>query len=190
MKQSKAIVFDIDGVLADFEYSFCEKFGNEHRDYTNLSERYPEQSELVDEFISSPYTYSDLEPIFGGWVLLNQARDRGYKIILMTSRPLGTRAITEQWLKQYNTYYDDLFFTKNKAEAIRTMNSRGRSKIIALIDDLPVNFEKLPKGVSGISWEQPWNSDYYPKARYLISTMQVEIKLDTASPWVNFWTGK
>lgn len=190
MKQSKAIVFDIDGLLAAFELSFCEKFGYGNRDYTNLAERYPEQSDLVEEFIASHHTYEDLEPIFGGFVLLGTAKEKGYKIILMTSRPFGTKEVTAQWLQRYSVVYDELFYTKNKAEAIRIMNERGNPKIVSLVDDLPVNFEGLPKGVTGISWEQPWNEDYYPKARYNFDDMLVEIKLDTVSPWVNFWTGK
>lgn len=193
MKQSKAIVFDIDGVLADFEWAFCDKFGYNHRDYTNLMERYPEQRDVIEEFITDPGTYADLMPIFGGTVLLFSAWEKGYRIYLMTSRPFNSRDVTNRWLKYYNLYYDELIFTKNKAEAIQVLNDPRRlepANIVTLIDDLPANFENLPRGVVGLSWEQPWNSDYYPKVRYHSSTMLLEVKRDTVSPWVNFWTGK
>jgi len=36
------IAFDLDGVLLDWEFDFCSKFGNKSRHLPNLFERYPE----------------------------------------------------------------------------------------------------------------------------------------------------
>lgn len=189
-KNNKTIVFDIDGVLADFEGSFCYIFGEERRNLTDLTQRYPEKAFEISEFINSIDTYVDLSPIFGGWALTNQVRDHGYKVVLLTSRPYWVREVTEEWLQKYNFIYDALYFTQDKAKAIEIMNSSNKFQVVALIDDLPRNIANLPKGVFGSLWEQPWNEGYYPKVRYALSSMRTEMKFDTGSEWVDFWKGK
>ena len=190
---NKTIVFDIDGVLADFEGAFCEKFGYSNRNFIDLVSRYPEKEQEILKFISDTSSYEDLEPIFGGGVLLAQARQKGYKVVLLTSRPLWTKEVTEEWLKKYWFDYDDLYFAITKVAAINIMNDpKGAKKynVVAIVDDIPGNIFGLPDGVFGVLWEQPWNADYYPKVRYSYSEMRTEIKFDTGSGWVDFWKGK
>lgn len=189
-KSNKAFVFDIDGVLADFEGSFCYIFGEESRNLPDLTQRYPEKAFEITEFINSINTYVDLSPIFGGWVLTNQVRDHGYKVVLLTSRPYWVREVTEKWLQKYNFIYDALYFTQDKSRAIEILNSSNKYQVVVLIDDLPHNIANLPKGVFGALWEQPWNKDYYPKVSYTLSSMRTEMKFGPESGWVDFWKGK
>ena len=68
VQNNKTIVFDIDGVLADFEGAFCKKFGYSNRNFADLVARYPEKEQEILKFISDVSSYEDLEPIFGGMV--------------------------------------------------------------------------------------------------------------------------
>ena len=192
-KNNKAIVFDVDGVLADFDGEFCKKFGYSNRNFIDLVARYPEKEQEILKFISDVSSYEDLEPIFGGMVLLAQAKQRGYRVVLLTSRPLWTKEVTENWLKRYFYEYDALYFAINKVDAINIMNDpKGAKKyeVVAIVDDIPANIFGLPEGVFGVLWGQPWNLDYCPQARYSYHEMRTEIKFDTGSRWVDFWKGK
>lgn len=184
-KYNKTLAIDIDGVLADFEGEFCDRFGTDNRWYADLPSRYPRvDPELIDEFINSPATYKDLAPIFGGVLLVNQARERGWYILLLTSRPEYLAEITRIWLEGYRVEYNDLWFTDDKQASVAKHNRLypGR-RIWCQIDDIVTNLGKSPVGVA---WEQPWNTGYYPRASYNEKTMEIDLNL-TQYQTINFW---
>lgn len=177
------IAFDLDGVLFDFEGAFCESFGYENRHLVDLHKRYPEvDPELIDEFIKSPSTYKNLSPILGGFAFVQLAQSLGFGIIFLSSRPYTTTRETQDALATYGLDASHLCFTKDKAEFIDLFNRSGNQKIRMLVDDIPSNLEKLPTGVVGMCWEQPWNEGKYPRARYS-QNMTVVYKSDTVSDW-------
>jgi phosphoglycolate phosphatase-like HAD superfamily hydrolase len=185
-------VFDIDGVLADFEGSFVENFGAENREWVDLIKRYPSLDDIIDPFIQDPDTYADLNPIFGGILLLHQALERGFQVVIMTSRPRSSWRVTEEWLVKYRIQYNEIIFTSDKTGAITNYNQTHQDKVVVLVDDLRPNVETLPKGVRGLLWEQPWNSNINltqnnPLVRYNWDTFQVEVKTDIMSTWKPFW---
>jgi hypothetical protein len=184
-KYDKTIAIDIDGVLADFEGEFCDKFGTANRELANLHKRYPKvDPDLIDEFINSPNSYKDLAPIFGGILLVNQARMKGWYILLLTSRPEYLAEVTKVWLEGYDIQYNDLWFTQDKAESISKYNRLYPGRHIwCQIDDIVTNLTKNPIGVA---WEQPWNQNYYPRARYNEITMEIDLNL-TQYQRINFW---
>lgn len=185
MKTTNYVIgFDLDGCIFDFEYDFCTKFGTNNRHLSNLEERYPEvDPELIQEFVDSPETYKDLLPIFGGITFVRIAQSLGFGIIFLTSRPEKAFKVTRQALKYYELNYNNLVFTKDKAEFVEKFNTVGNLKIRMMVDDIPANLEKLPSGVVGMCWEQPWNVGKYPRARYNATKMVVEYKSDTVSVW-------
>jgi len=186
---SQTVVVDVDGVIADFEAEFCDKFGYDHREMYSLSARYPEvDKSLIDEFVESPYSYERIIPIFGGAVaLLSNLRSRGYYTVLMTARSKKLTEVTREWLEGFEIQYNELWFAQNKAVAIQEFNQMYPSrKAFLLIDDCPANLEELPDGVTGAIWEQPWNDGYFPRMRYNHELMRVEVKNDTGSPWMRF----
>lgn len=186
------IAIDIDGVIADFEEEFCDRFGSENRQYSRLSQRYPEISrDLIDEFANNPNVYSDLRPIFGGILLCHQARERGMYILLITSRPKHLENVTRLWLERYAVSYNELIFSNHKSDTISLYNEKFTDQTIrCLVDDITTNLEDLPKNVIGVGWAQPWNDGYYPKAYHDERSMRVMLKLDTESPWRGFWSNK
>ena len=111
-KQYKhTIAIDVDGVLADFEGEFCDRFGAENRHNSNLHARYPDiDPDIINEFVASPDTYANSYPIFGGIHLCNKARELGFYILLITSRPKTTAEVTRRWLEGYEVPYNDLIY--------------------------------------------------------------------------------
>lgn len=189
IKYSQTVLVDMDGVIADFESEFCDRFGYEHREMFNLSARYPEvDKSLIEELVASPYSYENLIPIFGGAVaLLSNLRSRGFYTVIMTSRSKELAEVTREWLEGFEIQYNELWFAQNKAVAIQDFNQMYPSrKAFLLIDDCPANLGELPEGVTGVAWEQPWNDGYFPRMRYNSELMRIEVKNDTVSNWVKF----
>ena len=192
-KNKVAMAIDCDGVLADFEMEFCQSFGYDNREMANLERRYPKFADIITEFVQNPDTYSDLLPIFGGVLLVRQAIAHGFTVVLMTSRPATTFAVTRKWLKEYEIPYHDLVLVKDKGDGVTSYNLLNKScPIRVLVDDLIQNVEALPSGVRGLLWKQPWNSNStliqkYPLVRYNDEKMRLEIKLDTVSDWTDLW---
>ncbi len=85
---------DIDGVIVDS--------GNctEMCDY----EGYP------DEYLNLKRNKCPLKE--GAVESIRSMKDKGYKIILFTSRISAERKVTEKWLKDHNIYYDELVMDK------------------------------------------------------------------------------
>ena len=184
------IAVDIDGVLADFEGEFLDRFGYANRHMNSLSARYPETDvELIKEFVNSPSTYERALPIFGGLVaLLGGAKANGFYVLLITSRPKHLAEVTKEWLEGYEAQYDEIWFSQAKSVAIQEYNEMyPHRKIILLVDDIIENVLELPEGTTGVVWEQPWNDGYYPRARYSEELMRVEIKPTETSDWKSFW---
>lgn len=183
------VIVDVDGVIADFEEEFCERFGYDHREMYSLHQRYPNvDKELIDEFIMSPDSYERIIPIFGGAVaLLGTLRSRGHYIVLMTSRDKKLAEVTREWLEGYEIQYNELWFAKDKSVAIGEFNKMypGR-KAFLLIDDCRTTLENLPDEVQGVAWSQPWNEGYFPRMRYNSELMRVEVKTNIVSIWTKF----
>jgi len=180
---------DIDGVLADFEAEFCERFFSGNRHLSNLHRRYPTiDKDIIDEFVNTPETYERLLPIFGGLLLLRQARALGFYILLMTSRPKYLAEVTRNWLDGYEVSYHELQYAQNKATAIGEYNLMyPNCPIKVLVDDIIGNLENLPVGVAGVIWEQPWNTGYYPRATYDEQLMKIMVQPNSVSVWKPFW---
>lgn len=189
-KARKSIAVDIDGVLADFEGEFCERFGSNNRHLSELELRYPDvDKSVISEFVDSETVYANLTPMFGGMVaLLQRASTLGLNIVLMTSRPKKLEKTTLDWLHGYHAQFDEILFVTDKSEAIAKYNEINPSReIIAIIDDLVKNLTSLPNNCVGIAWEQPWNTGHYPRARYNQESMRVELQEVENGKWANFW---
>jgi hypothetical protein len=182
------IAVDLDGVLFDFEYEFCRRFGERNRHLYDFHSRYPElDPELIDEFVQSPDTYKELLPLFGGILLVNKAKAIKFHVVILTARPKGVSEITKHDLENYGVKYDDIIYAWDKAKTIKDYNAIYTSHPIrVLVDDQIKNLEKLTD-IIGIAWEQPWNEGYYPRARYNPENMKLEIKNDAVTSWKEMW---
>ena len=183
------IAIDIDGVLANFEGEFCDRFGDDNRHLVSLSARYPDvDKDLIDEFSNDPNTYADLVPYFGGIHLCYKARECGLYVLLISSRPKHLAEVTRNWLEGYDVPYNELIYSKDKAEVIKEYNQMYPNRPVrCLVDDVATNLENLPSGVIGVAWNRSWNAGFYPMAYYDEALMKILIKMDTESSWRGFW---
>jgi len=193
MKFRGLAVFDIDGVLADFEERMCEAFGYDNREMYRLEDRYPELDRgLIEEFSNSPENYRDLTPIFGGILLFTQIKLRGYYCVLATSRPRTLKSVTVDWLNRYNVRYEELIFTGNKVETIKDIESINADLSLKFsIDDSVSVLEKVQNvymnSVPVLAWGQAWNQGYYPRLRYNENRMKIEAQVGEGSNWKWIW---
>lgn len=91
----KAVIFDVDGTLADSEYRLA----------------YLEQKpKLWDKFYSESLNDKYIPAVYNEYV---KHKKLGNNIIVITGRSENTRAITEEWLLRKNILYDKLFLCPN-----------------------------------------------------------------------------
>ena len=184
-----AIMVDIDGVLADFEAKFCEDFGYDNRDEYNFYKRYPFLDPgLITEYVSDPENYKDLLPIFGGALFCQEAKSRGYYVLLVTSRDTKLREATKAWLSQYNIQYNELGFSKNKEEFIRDFEKiNANLKVTMVVDDSVSSFAGMV-GRTCFVWEQRWNQGYYPRISYDYVNFRLVGKSSKEDRWHWIWS--
>lgn len=192
-KYTASAVLDVDGVLCNFEALACEAFGHKNRHLYSLEERYPQYDPgIIQEFVNNEDNYINLSPIFGGILLLQQLKERGFYTILMTSRGEHLRAVTEAWLTVYHLEPDGLIFEKNKADRIYDWNFGviGELQPITLFVDDSVSHlqqvKKLNPEVTCLSYSQPWNTEWFPRIRYNGSNYKIEANVGLGE-WCWMW---
>lgn len=143
----KAIIFDLDGCLADFG----------HRAHLLKQEK-----DVHSQFFSS---------MFGDKVnkwckeILNRFKD-DYGIIIITGRPDKYRVVTEKWLEENGIIYDALFMRPSKDERLDCLikeeiyltNIKDRMDVLFVIDDRLEVVDMWRK--NGLICLQPCPGDY------------------------------
>lgn len=121
----KAVIFDIDGTLAD----------SRHR--LQYLEQQPKQ---WDRFFSEAIKDKYIPAVYNEYKKYKKA---GHKIIILTGRPENQRALTEEWLHKKDIQYDKLYMCPNKLtntpqhevkEAV-ILSLISQYKVIAAYDD-------------------------------------------------------
>ncbi|MGH8995398.1 MAG: HAD family acid phosphatase [Acidimicrobiales bacterium] len=134
VEPSKAVVFDIDGVLSDAvgRQRFLERG---RRDWDAFFEACGE------------------DPLIGEIARLLELLDQGLQIILLTGRPLRVRPQTEAWLRRYGVRYDLLVMrdygdyarvTVFKQRTVEELRAFGFDLRLAFEDD-PLNREMFER---------------------------------------------
>ena len=150
---NRKVVVDVDGVLADFEWAFCQTFGNERRELVSLQSRYPAHARKITEFINDGHVYRDLEPIRFGLEICEWLNAGGFEVAIVTARPFGFESITRDWLKRYGIEYMTFVSDVSKTGRIALM------KPLVAIDDLfSVQKALLWHNIPTIIVAQPWNA--------------------------------
>ena len=163
------VVFDLDGVLADFEGAFCEAFGYDNRHEYQLGKRYPEHADTVSGWVQEPKNYAELAPIFGGVMWMNQVMSLGFYTAIVTARPTSLKEVTENWLNKYNIRPHKVVHSTIKAAAIKEMVEELDLPTTLFVDDnihqLSLVRDEMP-WIECVAWEQPWNTGWMPRAHY------------------------
>lgn len=150
---NRKVVVDIDGVLADFEGSFCEEFGYERRELASLESRYPEHAQKITEFINDGFVYKNLKPLQLGLEIINWLNNEYFGVHIVTGRPFGLEGVTRRWLHEHEIYFDTFTLDVHKTGAISLL------KPLCAVDDLfSVHTTLLRLKVPTILVAHPWNA--------------------------------
>ena len=188
MKYRGTVMVDVDGVLADFEGKFCDDFGGDNRHLYSLEDRYPNvDRDLIAEYVKNPDNYVDLAPIFGGLLFCHQAHQRGWYVLLMTSRDKSLRGVTKSWLHKYSVVYHELVFSRNKRAAVEDFDVlHPEYPVRIVVDDSVSVLESMPEKYC-VAWSQLWNFRYYPTMTYSGFDMKIMITPSVYGEAVGIW---
>jgi hypothetical protein len=196
MKNKATAVLDCDGVICNFESAFCDAFGYDNRHLYKLEDRYPHlHPDLITEWVNSEDNYLNLKPIFGGILLIQQLKQRGFDVVLMTARGKHLEAVTKSWLTLYHIEAK-VYFVQNKGYEIslwNSMSSDGLTPPITLFVDDSVSqlqqVKKLNPSVTCLAWEQPWNRGWFPTLRYNDKDQVYRIEGNNGDgKWKDMWS--
>ena len=129
------LVFDIDGVVADFDRAAVKRFGDCDRSLYSLTARWPDKADEVRAFVNDPVTYEWVEPIPGAQTVLRALKEFGFELIYATARPGGLemRELTALWLRAYDIPYDEVYVVPfaDKANLVHSLMP------LAVFEDAP-----------------------------------------------------
>ena len=191
------IGIDIDGVLTD-EHRFVLDYGTKyfsekkikykiHNDIYDSENIFEVTEKQYDEFWNKfIFYYSENIPIrpFASEVI-NNLKNAGNDIYIITSRSFTTyenkykakmQNIVKEWLDKNNVVYDELIFSRNKADICKEKN------IDIIIEDKPDNISLISKDRLVICYDHPYNNkltnsniircyswyDIYDKIKYIM----------------------
>lgn len=161
-RQIEAVV-DVDGVLADFEGYFCDTFGDAHRDRVGLQQRYPDQKDKIVRFVNSPETYRYLDALEVGLDLVQWLSFERVSVHIVTSRPVGSHLITQEWLHKFHVPFSTVSTKKDKVAFIRALRPA-----FAVDDIISVANELYQSDIPTILVKHPWNeTPFFPRIRTL-----------------------
>lgn len=157
---TRLIISDLDGCIADLS-SFQGRLASLQDGRPISSEVVGELERLKTEFYRGG-GFRDVPPIAGAREALDQLRDDGWKIVIITARPTWQYktlyADTIQWLKDHRIQFDLILFSKDKAEAIYDHIFPARPTYF--IEDRSKHVLELVEiGVPVLMLDYPWNQN-------------------------------
>ena len=157
---TNSVVLDVDGVLADFEKAFCEKFGYNKRHCVNLEQRYPKDTDLIDLFVNFSPVYEKLDTIPIGCEISKWCDKKGFGIHVVSSRPDYVTWTTSTWLKRNKIPFHYLSVANiPKVDRIIRINP-----LFVVEDILSTCLKCAEFGIPSFLVDWPWNqSDNLPK---------------------------
>lgn len=164
-------IFDVDGVLADFEGALVNYLSDSYdmdlsrhrRELYSLEDRYADilPFEDVKRFANTPSSYIHLESLHGV-KFVNDLIDRGWDVWFLSSRPMIARGATERWLNnRIPRYYETRGVLVGVSDKHVAAKEWGAD---ILVDDSPETVNQaLNAGVNAFAWDQPWNQGVFPR---------------------------
>ncbi len=171
----KTAVFDIDGVLADYEGQLnrvlFRKFGDRgycNRDIYSLEKRYAKEPEVLEYALAltaDPNFYYPLRPIVQ---MLSFVEDywikTGNEVLFVTTRPESAETFTRRWLNKHLERFVDytLFCGISRKSEFLLKNDFGEIEFV--IEDSPSQIQDLKdNGFNALCYDQRWNQDIFPR---------------------------
>lgn len=150
---NKKACIDIDGVLADFEGAFCEKFGWESRHLVRFEDRYPDRADEIEAFVSSSKTYERLDILHLGVQIVKFLKHRGFDIHMVSSRPEYCSQVTGLWLKRNKIPFH--FLSVGIFNKFGYYANQNPALVVEDMYDVAANCASF--GISTFLIDQPWN---------------------------------
>ena len=154
------VILDCDGVLADFEKAFCERFGYDRRNFVNLQDRYPKLFDQIDLFVNFSPVYDRLDIIPVGYEISKWCEKQGFNIHIVSYRPDYTTQTTGAWLKRNKIPFKYLSIAQtSKVDRIININP-----LFVVEDILSTCLKCADLGIPSFLVDWPWNqSNNLPK---------------------------
>jgi uncharacterized HAD superfamily protein len=197
------VALDLDGVLANTEF-VIDKYLKDNFNYAVTDEdlvsykledcpAIPEGAvdKFLDEFYNGkiantilPYNYSEHA--------LNKLLNEGFKVIIITSRPISMQKLTLDWLDRWGLRYDTIYHIKSlrKHTLIKELKAKAfvedRSDIL---DSIVQNCGVLEYGLFLV--DHPWNEKY--DKENIVKTVNISEAVDRIveyRKWKNFFVAK
>lgn len=195
----KVAVFDVDGVVADYEGQLnrvlTREFGQlAHCDRSiySLEERYAKNPVILSralQYTSDQNFYYPLRPIDQMVeFVLAVAEDR--EILFVSSRPEAAESHTARWLKKNVV---KKFVLKcgvlDKADFLLSFE-REDTVVEFVIDDNPTTIkELLDSGINAVCYDQQWNQGIFPRM-YIRSGGEPMLWVDPSEESFSFFSGE
>lgn len=164
-------VFDVDGVLADYEgqIALCVKdvfdipFASQKRNLYRLEDRYSgEVLEFVQELTNDPSFYYPLPECRGAVDFATRLYGDGYGIMFVSSRPKASEYMTQKWINKHLCVSAPFVEcgVSDKPEFL----AMYKDQIDFVVEDNPQNIQDLSySGFQTLCWWQEWNEGIFPR---------------------------
>ncbi|WP_028991443.1 5' nucleotidase, NT5C type [Thermoanaerobacter thermocopriae] len=106
--EGKIIAVDIDNTLANVNSEL------EKRGYSTNVYPHPELTEKFWETLEGITTLYNAKPIFSTIKTVNTFINFGAEVVIVTSRNIKLKKLTEDWIKRYFKNEPEIYFTKEK----------------------------------------------------------------------------
>lgn len=166
------VVFDVDGVLADFEGQLVKvlvsEFGEVARQKRNcfrLEDRFAERPDILSrakELVSDPNFYYGLREIDGAFGFVDMVMDEGKGVVFVSSRPDSAQSFTARWLLKRMYKGKPVVFCgiEDKVGFLKPI----LESVDFVVEDNPQHIADLKSaGIDVICFDQPWNQGIFPR---------------------------
>lgn len=171
----KIAIFDLDGVLVDFEGKLVKvlrkEFGSNavlNRHLYSFEERFKEHPQILKralELTADPNFYYGLEPDIGAIDFVNSlAYSREYSMIYLSSRPKAAETYTRRWLYNHTIEIEEMVLCGIKNKAAFIYNFVENPSFV--VEDSPEQIRFLKQtflNVPVYCWSQEWNQGIFPR---------------------------
>jgi len=197
------IALDIDSVLANTESKIHEYLENKFNfivDWSKVKrfklEEFPDipkevAEKALDDFYEGglvadilPYNYTEHA--------LNKLHNEGFKIVLITSRPINLKSLTVDWLDRWSLKYDDVCHIEStyKHALIKTLDAKSFVEDRAdILDSVVQNCGVLDYGLFLIDhlWNKNYDEENIIKADNIADAVD---RIVEYRKWKNFFVSK
>lgn len=155
---------DVDSVVADLIPTWLKWYNRDYDDDIQVEEwtewevpkRIKCTREAMSRYIRMPELYDDVYPVEDSWMIINELRDLGHRIVYITSTPIGMEGVKYNWLYKWN-------YIESKKDYIEA-EDKSLINFNVLLDDRYENVKNL-SGKKGVLFNRPWNLNYNYRLR-------------------------